>query len=485
MKKFIKSMELRRSDLFALLGLFPFAILLIFGQLFMQYPNPNDVAFPLWAAIIIFLMMIGFWGYYLYEEVWKKRGEFNKLNTIVVATLCSLVLINIIAILVQPSMHVENVIVRYSIDNPDVVGTVIPLTLNVSIVHKVFFVFELIAAAMCIYIGLFVFPRRFKSLNFIKYLGYALFIFLGVLIIYGYIAEHNNYISFIKFVFGIERPEGANIYMYSVKSFILHRNAYGMMMMVGIIFAFICHVFDKKWYYYLIAAFLYVNMIFSLCKTGLLISAIIIFVYVIYRLIITYKDHKIRNKTALISIISVIVIGGGIFAISYFSKGKFLGSLYNIIKSITGGGQTLDTRSYIWDNCYQLMRSGWWLIGRGFGTFNTMLMPMNTATSDGNDPVFPSHSSYIGLPAEGGILFLIAYLALLIYSGYVIYKSFKKAPEITLAVSLGVFSFVMYSFIETIHYFVYVFLFPIMVIYHTKVRNNQNEAKELVKEKSA
>ena len=75
MKKLIKSLELRRSDLFALLGLFPFAILLIFGQLFMQYPDPNDVALPLWAAIIVFLMMIGFWGYYLYEAVWNNMAK--------------------------------------------------------------------------------------------------------------------------------------------------------------------------------------------------------------------------------------------------------------------------------------------------------------------------------------------------------------------------------------------------------------------------
>lgn len=485
MKKFIKSLELRRSDLFALLGLFPFAVLLIFGQLFMQYPNPDDVALPLWAAIIVFLAMIGFWGYYLYEEVWKKREEFNKLNTIVVAVLSTLVLINIIAILVQPSMHVENVFVRYSNDNPGIVGTLVPVILNVSIVHKVFFIFELIAAALCIYIGLFVFPKRFKSLNFIKYLGYILFIFLGVMIIYGYIAEADKYVGFFKYIFGIERPEGVFLYDFAVKSFILHRNAYGMMTMVGIIFTFICHAFDKKWYYYLLAAFFYINMIFSLCKTGLLISIIIILVYVFYRLIITYKEHKIRNKTAIICIISVLLIGGGNVAISYFSKGKVLSSLYGIINSITGGGQSLDTRSYIWDNCYQLMQNGWWLIGRGFGTFNTMLMPMNIATSDGNDPVFPSHSSYLGLPAEGGILFLVAYLALLVYAGYVIYKSFKKAPEITLAVSLGVFSFVMYSFIETIHYFVYIFLFPIMVIYHTKVKNNQIVIKESSEEKSA
>ena len=472
MKAFIKSLKLRWTDLAFVVGLVPFAVILIFGVFYMQYPNPNDTHLPLAVAIVSFVALLGCWGYYIYEEVWKKREEFNKLHTIVVSVLFSLVLINIITILVQPTFHVENVIVRYSETDPSLVGTIETLNLYVSLTHKVIFCFEVVSAAMCIYIGLFVLPRRFTSVSFIKYLGYLLFAFLFVLIIYGYISDFRNYIGFFKYALNIERPEGVYIYDFAVQSFILHRNAYGMMMMVGVIFAYICHECKQKWYFYLLAAFFYVNMIFSLCKTGLLISAIITLVYVFYRLIITYKEHKKRNKIAIISIISVIVISAIILGTAYISKGKILGKLYDLIKSITGGGQSLDTRSYIWDNSYQLLQSGWWVLGRGFGAFNTMLMPMNIASH--NDPVFPSHSSYIGLLAEGGILFLVAYLALLGYAGYVIFKSFKKAPGLTLTVSLGVFSFVMYSFIETIHYFVYIFLFPIMVIYYTAKEKEEN-----------
>lgn len=471
-KQFIKSLELRWSDLAYFLGFFPFAILLIFGQLFMQYPNPNDVAFPLWAAIPTFILMIGLWGYYIFAEVIKKRNQFNRTHTIVVATLCSLVALNIIAIFVQPSIVHENVFIRASEVDPSSVGKLAEVIVPISVTHRVVFIFELIAAAMLIYTGLFVFPKRFTSLKFIKYLGWLLFGFLLALIVFGYIAEFDKYVGFIKYVLNIDRTAD-NIYVFAVQSFILHRNAYGMMMMVGIIFTLICHSFDKKWYYYAIAAFLYINMIFSLCKTGLLISALVVFIYVIYRLVSTYKERKKFCKTALISIFSVVLVVGVIFGIALISKGKVFGKLYSLIESITGGGGTIETRTFIWDNSYQLMRNGWWLIGRGFGTFNTMLMPMNDMTHA--DPVFPSHSSYIGLVAEGGILYLLAYIALLCYAGYAIYKSYKKDPALTLAISLGVLSFVLYSFIETIHYFVYVFLFPIMVIYNSK----EKEAKPI------
>ena len=52
-----------------------------------------------------------------------------------------------------------------------------------------------------------------------------------------------------------------------------------------------------------------------------------------------------------------------------------------------------------------------------------MLQPMNIVAAE--EKVFPTHSAYLGLLAEGGILFLLAYLALLGYSGYVAFKCYK------------------------------------------------------------
>ncbi len=470
MKKFIQSLELRRSDLFILLGLVAYVTFLLFGQLFMQYPNPNDVALPLWAAIIAFVLMVGFWGYYLYLEVYKNKEQYN---LYLIGAFLFLMLLNVIVILVQPKLVVENVIVRYSETNPDLVGQTVTATIPVSATHKFVFISELIGAIMLIYIGLFVFPKRFKSIAFIKYLGYVLFAFLGVLILYGYIFEFKNYVGFFKYLLGIERIEGQSIYYFTIQSFILHRNAYGMMMMVGIIFAIINHSIDKKWQYYLLMAFFYVNMIFSLCKTGLLISALIIVIYIVYRLIATYKEHTKRNKIILITGASVIVLAGLVLGTSYITEGKVFGKIYEAIKSISGGGSTLDSRLYIWDNSFQLIRNGWWLIGRGFGTYNLMLMPMNILTHE--DPVFPAHSAYVGLLAEGGILYLLAYICLLGYVVYVTIKCFKKNPGLTVAMGLGILSFVLYSFIEAIQYFVYVLIFPMMVLYQTSKEKKTEE----------
>ena len=470
MKKIIQSLKLRWSDLALLVGFLPYTIFLVFGQLFMQYQNPFDVALPAWAAIVCFIIMIAGCGTYLYLEMYRSKEIFNLIIPTIIATL---ILMNTIAIFIQPSIVSENVIVRLNEDNPELVGTTVNVLVQISSVHKFVFVGEMIGTGLFIYIGLFIFPRRLKNVNFIKYLGYAIYAFLFVLIVYGYITEFNQYLGFFKYLLGIDRS-ASSLYVYAVKSFIIHRNAYGMVMMIGIVFTFINHSMEKKWQYFLLTAFFFINMIFSLCKTGLIISALIILIYVYYRLIATYKDNVKRNKISLIVLSSILGVGIILVGLSFITKGKVLGFIYGLIAGGDSGASTLDTRMMIWDNSYQLLRNGWWLIGRGFGTYNLMLMPMNIASH--NDPVFPGHSAYVTLLAEGGIWLLFAYLAFLGYMSVIIFKCFKKNPGLTIAMTLGVLSFVLYSFIEAIHYLVYVFLFPVMVLYCSEVK--EIETKE-------
>lgn len=462
-KAFIKSLELRWSDLLILVGFIPFALFLIFGQLFMQYPNPDDVAFKPWMIIVSFVVAIGSWGAYIYLE-WKRGNQPKNYITWIFVVLA---IIGVIGILIQPRVFQQTVIVRFVNDiNKEVYGENIQVgdvvnapiaPMIISSTHYMFFIMELLVVLLFTYIGLFIFPKRFTSISFIKYLGYAVIIFCFVMIIYGYIFEGKEYVPFIKALLG----KGGNVYDYTIESFIIHRNAYGMALMVGIIFAFINHSIEKKWWYWLIAAFFYINMIFSFCKTGLLISALLIVVYAVYRLIFTYKEFPKRNKYILIgggcvAFLAILVLG-----ITFVSKGKILGSLYNLIK----GSNTIDNRSYIWDNCFQLIRENpiYYFFGRGFGLLNEMLLPMNTANGD---KVFPAHSGFINTLCEGGVLYLFAYILFLGYSTYVIIKTYKKSPELTLAMSLGVLAFVIYSVIETIEYLAYSFMLPVMILYH-------------------
>ena len=97
--------------------------------------------------------------------------------------------------------------------------------------------------------------------------------------------------------------------------------------------------------------------------------------------------------------------------------------------------------------------------------------------SHGED-LFPTHSGFLNMLGEGGILTLLGYVAFLIYSGYVIFKSYKKSPEFVFAVFLGALCFFLYQFIEKIQYLLYVFLFPIFVIYFQEEKKEVKESNE-------
>ena len=472
-KSFIKSLHLRLSDLFMLTGFLPFTLFLIFGQLFMQYPNPAEVAFKLWMIIAAFVISAGSWSAYIYLE--NKRG--NLPNNIVTWIFVILAIIGVIGILIQPNIFQETVIIRFINDiNKEVYGENIqignivnaPLApMTISSTHYIFFTLDLLLILLFIYTGLFIFPKRFSNIEFIKFFGYAVIALVVVMIFYSYIFEHEKFIPFIKALLG----QGGNVYDYTLVSFIIHRNAFGMTALIGIIFTFINHTIERKWWYWLIAVFFFVNMIFSFCKTSILIGALLIVVYAVYRLIFTYKEFPKRNRNILIgggcvAFLAILVVG-----ISILSKGKFLSPIYNLV---AGESSTLDNRTFIWDNCFQLLRANpiYYFFGRGFGLVNEMLLPMNTANGD---KVFPTHSAFMNLLTEGGIFYLFAYILFMGYSVYVIIKTYKKSPALTVAISLGVLAFSIYSIIETIHYLVYGFMLPVMILYHVSYLEPQIE----------
>lgn len=459
MKNWIKSLKLRWSDLCLLVGFIPFALFLVFGQLFMQYADPNEVAFPLWAIIICFVISALAWGAYIYLEYKKEKNIPNKWIT---AIFIFLAILNIITIAVQPSYFVEGVTVRVQHPSGPLINSVIDVPITISNTHKIFFALDITLILAFIYIGLFMFPKRFTGIGFIKYLGYGVYAFCIILILYGYIAEHGSYVPYLKCLFGQIDEDPAN---YAIKSFIIDKNAYGMSMMLGIIFGYIINSMKKHWINYALIGFFFVNMLFSYCKTGLIIAALMIIFMFYYDSIkgMNIEKNKKRNKIAIISVSSILLVCFALVGLSLATKGKFLGKIYDILHGSTETG-SITTRSYIWDNTYQLLTNGKWLIGRGFGLINKMILPMNQV-NEARAMVFPTHSSWVNMIGEGGIFYLAGYIALLVYSIFIIKDDIKKNPTLSIAMLLGVLSFFLYSFIETIHYLTYVFLLPMFILH--------------------
>ena len=467
----VRKYNLRWSDLLLAVGFLFSSVFYAFSWQFMVTSNSEEVFLKPWMIITCFSITFCCWSGYLYLEY---RAN-NMPKPYISAIFFFLAIWGVISVLIQPSHIIENVVMREVNDVNAALypgheaGDIITISLQISGVHKMFFAMATFIIVEIFYIAYFVLPKRFKGYNFLILAGVVTFAFLSVLILYSYITEYDHYIPFLKALFGDGTIE--DIYKYSVCSFIVHRVPYGACMMLGFVFAIVIHTITKKWYCYLVMAFFYINMIFSYCKTALIISALMAVVYVFYRLIYTYKENKKRNKILLISFISVGVLLVLLAGISYVTKGAVLSQIYKVITSITGTN-TIDTRSYIWDNAFQLFRNGWWIIGRGFGTYNEALYLMNIVNGD---PVAPSHSTYNALLGEGGIVYLLGFLVLIGTTVYMVIKCYKKDPSRTFGFALCVGGYLLYSITECILHLLLVFIFPIFVLYQVTCLNEKEQ----------
>ena len=460
-KDLIKSINFRLSDLFFIVGFIPLAVFLIFGQLFMQYPDPEAVELKLPAIISLFLVILISWSLYIYLEY--KRG--NRVNKFITIIFLFLAIIGVIGIVIQPH--------NFEMDMVDFNGETHHVSLLISTTHYIFFSFDIVSILLLIYIGLFILPKRFTNMGIIKLIGYALFVLCLVLIIYSYIVEKDQYVLFIR---AVKELDGRTIKYVSMQSFIINPNAYGMTLMMGVMFCLIFHSQKPRWWYWLIAIFFYFNMLFSFCRVSIFISALLSLIYIYHYLISTINNKKTLKIILLAMLSSLIFIVLFIMGVCFLFKGKVLPNLYKIL-DLFNGQVSLSDRERIWTNTCQLLSSSLpisFFFGNGFGLMNEQLLQVNYADGFQNQYVFPTHNSYLGLFAEGGILYLFAYIALLIYVGYVFIKCYKKQASLTITLSFGTLAFSFYSLTETIHYLVYPFIFLLLVFY--KVCYNKKQA---------
>ena len=466
-KEYVKTLELDLSDLFLAVG-FLFSIpFYAFSWLFMVTSDASTIVFKPWMFISCFVITFICWGIYFYYQVKKKRIT----NNIVTWLFVFFAVISVVNVLIQPKDFSINMVVRHvnaiseSLYPGVEVGDVVTITATISDTHRAFFAMASLVITTVFYIVLVVLPKRIKSLNFVVLIGNIIFAFMFIQCLYSYITEFDKYIPYVK---ALLAGDEEGIYANAMCGFVVQRVPYGACMMLAIIFAIIVHGITHKCPYYLVILFFYINMIFSYCKTSIAITTVVIFLYIIFRLIRLYKTHKKISITLLSIIGGSILVVGGLFVISISSQGKYLSLFYKIFSSFTNN-RTIKTRSYIWDNTFHLLQNGWWIIGRGLGTYNFMLYPMNLANGD---DVCPSHSTYNAVLGAGGIFALLGFIALYFYYGYVFYKCFKVDKYRAIELSTGFFAYLIYSITEGVNYLILVSMFPLFVYYRLSKKDS-------------
>ena len=461
-KKYFKSIKLFPSDYFLAFGFLFFVPFAAFAWIFMVTSNPGEVPFITNQMIIAcFSISAVSWTIYLYLEAKAGRLKFNIFFWLFLFFL----IMSIVSVVVQPNdltflVECKNITPKSKYYYPGIqVGDCITVTHYISSIHKLFFAMGSVLITTIFFIIFFVLPKRIERLDFLVLICSIVTLFIFVATIYSYIVEGKEYLPFIQAIF---KGDANYINDHPIYSFIVNRVPYGATMMMGLLFMFLAHHLTHKKFWLVIGVYCYINLIFSWCKSCMILSTLSIIFYIIFLLVKSFKNHKKRNIVLSILFGAFLITNTTLVLVSILTKGRFIYSIYSLSTTFTESNSLL-TRTYIWGNIRTELKGGWWIIGRGFGTHNAMLYPMNLVNGD---DVCPSHSTYYGILGAGGIINLLGFIGMFIYFMYAFIKCLKVDKVKAIGLGFPVFIYLLYSFTECINYFWLAFMFPIILYYN-------------------
>ena len=419
-------------------------------------PNPGEEQ-PDWFFIfLIVFFILSFAGLIVYA---MKTNQYKPSK--VLAVICfGLFISGMMAIILFPSnKDFSNISVNEENN-----------VLIVSDVQKTKYIFQYFALIAIFYLSFDVLIKLFKDFDIIYFFS-LLFIFVTiVLIIISYFLESSNYINLIK------NLSKENPYQYTVKSLLPHRNSYGIILFLAMLSSLYLHLKDNKFYWYILDGFFFINLIFTLCKTGLFLYVLFNISYLLARFFLTYKDFKKRNLIALVSISGSLVFLVLIALIYLGITGKLNSFMNTFFSSNTFN--TIKGRFLLYEGAINVIGETNIILGCGYKIFGRAL---SIVTEEHN--VF-SHNGILELYGAGGIVLLCFATLFVIYCLYKMIKNFKqlKSDNIyTLIVLIISFIYTMVEsgsivFASTIEY-----TFLSLLIFVPLIKNNFNFVNSQIK----
>ncbi len=299
-------------------------------------------------------------------------------------------------------------------------GEVDVFTYSIDHLLKLRYIMQLICLFVILFIIIDIVPKLF-SLDILYVFSFACILFVLTSIISSYFIDNVRYIEFIK-----KLSSPSELYDYAIFSFFAYRNSYGFVLFLGLIASLFLHSRRHKYYWFIVFGFIYLNLIFTLCKTALILGLLFLLLYLCIRFILSFKENKKRNIIVFL-IITTLCLAGLITFTTIITHN-------DIIKDAIFNTGTISYRKVIWHNCLSILNSTSYLFGAGFHIFGDILFIFNTSdpvTYHHNDTPF-AHNGYLELLGNGGIIFLLVFALILIYTISQYFKRYKNNKQLSL-----------------------------------------------------
>ena len=365
-----------------------------------------EMLIPMFLSAVILVIL------YFFIDRKRNKGRANLVLTI--SLICFFIFFTIVILCIPESKELEGI--RF-IRGPDGMSEEsISGTFYVSTTERVYFILFAAINLFMVYVALVILPKsiHFRKIIYIFY--FLLLAYTTSLFIYSLITEMDAYINFFTTFF----DKAMNVSPVP-KSYLGNRNFLGWVYFFTIAFSLMMHAISKKWYHYLIGSVVFIASVPVLSKTNILSAGVLILGYLLYRYIVTLREHKIRNT------ITFLIVGGITtwFALSIIlsfaieSESQYLVFFKKLALTAIGFDEELDVatfthRTYLWKIWVKLMNEGnYWFTGAGYGYFNILFRDYS-AMCLGHEATDMPHNGFMQIIGEGGILYLVFFALLLV-----------------------------------------------------------------------
>lgn len=341
---------------------------------------------------------------------------------------------NMIAILIFPSI-VQGF-------GEDSLGHVYPFVYFLADSKRVRFVLTFGIACVYLYLIYAIVPKVLRNSRQINIYFFGCIGVSLVAILWSYAFETKIYQYYFDSSFDLNTENVAS-------SFFNNRNTYGMMLLLGICSCAYLQNQSRHWWHYLTMSFLLFNLLFVLSKTSIILSAVFITAFLIYRYVVTVKRHWLKDNIVLLFFLLSAGFATWYILSGAISKSGILSKIYtNVTDAITKNSfDTIETRIMTWQRVLGFLSiQPYSLFGYGDGNFMWFL-----GQYEGNNisQLGYTHDGFIAMFAYGGIIRFLIYVAMLSHFFVVAIKNLAHHHANTIVSLLIFLIFLGHGFMET------------------------------------
>ena len=433
--KAIKKIQFRLSDIF--LGIwFVFGMIIFYeSNSVMGSNNVNNLYIPIWVHSIFFIVFIISFSIYFYLE--KKRINDNKILLLLFITIF-LIISQAEVIFLHPNIIIQWI--NNSRGEPFLVTT--QINNEIKLIHFFAISFMLLG----FFAGVFIIPKRIKSIKFLYFIFNILFLVSIGIFIYSLIFD--NYILLFQKIFSINSLD-VHIEACAPKGIFSNKNMYAVFIELCLFVSLINYSLTKRKYNLVLTIFYYLHLLLTLSWAGIISSTIVLFLSIIVHFILFIRNKNRKGIIITSSILSLALSAIIIFVLllSFNESFRFYITWYK-------GERSFNERKGVWLLSIQIIKNAPFFNGSGYGIYNHILLNANIIATDYHYPIATSHSWFLSIMGRGGLIMLLSFISLLIVSIYDLIKIYKTNKEATIALASCQLVFFIHSSIDDPYYLI-------------------------------